>query len=485
MAKRSLIEQLDEAVSGILLHPDAALPADAPLTPLARIAAELRDLPRPKFKARLKFELERNKSMATAIEPVTKIRQTATVRLRVKNAAAAIEFYKKAFGARENMRFAREELGVIHAELQFGNAVIMVAEEALEYGLLSPQSLGGTTMGLELFVANSDAAVEQAVAAGASLVSPVTDEFYGYRVGKVADPFGYTWSITTVKEEMSVDEMHRRFNAMMKQGERKKPAVDPVPAGYRTVTPYLVAEDGEGLIDFAKQAFGADEVFRTIGGAGGIHCEVRVGDSMMMIGGGRPGHEFRSKPAPTALHVYVKDADATYQRALAAGATSISPPKDQEYGERGASVKDAFGNHWYIASAFGKNFIPESLHNINVYLLPLRAPAMIDFLKQAFGAREEARFQSPDGVVHHARVKIGDSVVEMGEPQGPYQPMASMFYLYVDDCDALYARAMRAGATSIAEPADQPYGDRSGGVRDPFGNQWFIATHIKDVSPGQ
>jgi PhnB protein len=260
-----------------------------------------------------------------------------------------------------------------------------------------------------------------------------------------------------------------------------QPAVDPVPKGYRTVTPYLVAQDGIGLIEFAKQVFGAEEIFRTVGGAGGVHCEVRIGDSMVMIGGGRPGHEFRSTPAPAALHVYVEDTNAAYQRALATGATSISPPADQEYGERGGGVKDPFGNYWYIATGFGDRYIPEGLHNLNPYLHPLRAPRMIEFLKQAFGAQQDAIYQSPDGVVHHARVKIGDSMIEMGEANGPYQPMPSMFYLYVKDCDALYASALRAGATSISEPADQPYGDRSAGVRDPFGTQWYIATHIKDV----
>ena len=84
--------------------------------------------------------------------------------------------------------------------------------------------------------------------------------------------------------------------------------------------------------------------------------------------------------------------------------------------------------------------------------------------------------------IMHAEVKIGDSMVEMGEAHGTYQPMASMFYLYVKDCDAMYARALRAGATSISEPQDHPYGDRSGGVRDPFGNLWFVATRIKDVT---
>jgi len=482
MAKRSRFEELDQAVSGILAYPDAPLPADARLAPLARIAAELTSLPRPSFRARLKSDLERRSVMATAIEPVTAIRQTAMPRLRIKDAAAAIEFYKKAFGAQEKMRFEDERFRIAHAEIEIGNAVIVLAEESLEYGFPGPQTLGGSPISLDIFVDDCDAGVERAVAAGAQIVRPVQDQFYGRRTGTLADPFGYHWTIIQVIEEMSVEEMHRRFEPI-RQKMTEKPAVDPVPKGYRTVTPYLVAEDGAGLIDFAKQAFGAEEIFRCIGGAGGIHCELRIGDSMVMMGGGRPGHEFRSKPSTAALHVYVEDTDATYQRALAAGATSVSAPVDQEYGERGAGVKDAFGNYWYIATGFGERYIPAGLHNVNPYLHPLRAPRMIDFLKQAFGAQPDAIYQSPDGVVHHARVKIGDAMIEMGEAQGPYQPMPSTFYVYVKDCDAMYLRAMNAGATSISAPVDHPYGDRSGGVRDPFGNQWFIATHIKDVTP--
>jgi PhnB protein len=85
-------------------------------------------------------------------------------------------------------------------------------------------------------------------------------------------------------------------------------------------------------------------------------------------------------------------------------------------------------------------------------------------------------------VVHHAQVRIGDSVIGMGEAHGPYQPAPATLHLYVPDADALYDRALRAGATSIQPVAEQPYGDRSGGVTDPFGNRWFIATHIRDVA---
>jgi len=83
--------------------------------------------------------------------------------------------------------------------------------------------------------------------------------------------------------------------------------------------------------------------------------------------------------------------------------------------------------------------------------------------------------------MHHATLQIGTSHLEMGEAQGPYQPMKSMFYLYVPDADAAYRRALVAGATSLHEPADQPYGDRSAAVKDVFGNIWYVATHVKDM----
>ncbi len=118
---------------------------------------------------------------------------------------------------------------------------------------------------------------------------------------------------------------------------------------------------------------------------------------------------------------------------------------------------------------------------MNVYLHPLRAEPVIGFLRRAFGAEEIAKHASPDGVVHHAEVRVGDSVVEMGEAHGPYQPMPSMFYVYVPDCDSVYRQAIAAGAKSLHELTDQPYGDRNGAVTDPFGNIWYIGTHVKDV----
>ncbi len=496
MPKRSLnppnsdakkIEQLNRAVDGMLARVDGRpVKVEASVEPLVRVATDLRDLPREEFKARLKSELlEGRRTMSTVAEPVVAVRTSASPRLTFKDAAKAIEFYKQAFGAKETMRF---EVGgsIAHADITIGDSSIKLSEEWPEGGRFSAETLGFSPVELGLQVADVDSFAARAVAAGLKTVRPIKDQFYGRREGSFVDPFGYTWNIGTVKEELSVEEMHRRMKGMTTgpeggQMSSKEKGVNPVPPGFRTVTPYVIAADGDAMLAFAKQAFGAEETFRAIGGAGGIHGETRIGDTMLMMGGGIPGKPFNAKPNTTALHVYVVDTDAAYEKALQAGATSVSEPQDHEYGERGAGVKDPFGNYWYIATHKGENYIPKGLHNVNVYMHPLRAEPVISFLKRAFGAQELGKYASPDGVVHHAEIRVGDAVVEMGEAHGPYQPMQSMFYMYVPDCDAVYQRALAAGAKSIQAPADQPYGDRSGGVTDPFGNTWYIATHIKDV----
>ncbi len=104
---------------------------------------------------------------------------------------------------------------------------------------------------------------------------------------------------------------------------------------------------------------------------------------------------------------------------------------------------------------------------------------MIGFLERAFGAKETERHTSPDGVILHMKLEVGDAVLEMGEAHGPYQPMPSTFLLYVADTDDAYRRTLHAGATTTLEPADQPYGHRLAEVKDPFGNVWYIATPIQ------
>lgn len=127
--------------------------------------------------------------------------------------------------------------------------------------------------------------------------------------------------------------------------------------------------------------------------------------------------------------------------------------------------------------------IPDGYHTVTPYLSILGAGTLIDFLLRAFDAREIHRHTLPDGSIGHAAVRIGDSIVMMADARNEWKPMPSAIYLYVNDTDAAYERALSAGATSLMEPADQFYGDRNAGVRDPVGNYWWIATHIEDVSP--
>ena len=129
--------------------------------------------------------------------------------------------------------------------------------------------------------------------------------------------------------------------------------------------------------------------------------------------------------------------------------------------------------------------IPDGFHSVTPYLLVSGVPKLMDFLKKAFDAEVAECMNAPDGTVMHAQVRIGDSMVMMGDPRGAGDPTAASLYLYVSDTDAVYQRALEAGATSVMEPADQFYGDRNAGVKDPVGNTWWIATHIEDVPPDE
>jgi len=485
MVKLSRLERLDQAIANLLSRRDA-LPdrADAEIAPLVRVAGHLRDMPRETFIERLRSDLERSTSMAARAESLPALRIQGAPRLRFKKAAKAIEFYKQAFGATETMRFENEG-GIGHAELMIGDTKIMLGDEWPQGGRFSAETLGYSPISMSIQVPNVDAFAEHAVAEGMSLVRAPKDQFYGHRDATLQDPFGYSWAVYTVKEEMSVEEMHRRMKGMTEGPEGGKSpeskGVDPVRRGFRMVTPYLVAEDGLALLEFAKNGLGAEELMRAVM-PNGVHGEVRIGDTTLMMGGGIAGKKLAGPLQRGALHIYVEDADAVTEKAVAAGASLIDELRDQEYGERSSTVKDPAGNYWYIATAKGESHVAKGLHSVNPYLHPRRAEPLISFLKRAFGAEEVAKYASPDGVVHHAMIRVGDSVLEMGEAHGKYETMPAMFYLYVPNVEDVYRQAVAAGATSSQEPTDQPYGDRTAAVKDAFGNTWYIATHIKDVS---
>jgi PhnB protein len=236
--------------------------------------------------------------------------------------------------------------------------------------------------------------------------------------------------------------------------------------GYTAVTPYIrVAEPG--LPEFLERTFGARETFSQPTGRGGIHREVRIGDSMVMIGEGNAGAGMPIRPA--AFHVFVDDADAAFARAIAAGATVLGEPADRPYGERSGYVADRFGNHWYIATPIAPHSVASALRTVTPFLHAPNPPEYIGFLERALGAVEETRHEE-GGQFRYGRVRIGDAAIELG----PADPMPAQFLLYVPDPDARYQRALDAGAVSVMAPTDQSYG-RIAGVSDPLGNQWFFS----------
>ena len=474
MAERSIIDQLDDAITALLAQSEPVVnESDLELTELVAVARELRSLPSEQFRAALREQLGGKENMSTAAKQVEQAPQPANPLipyLCYRDAAAAIDFYKAAFGATELMRLAEPSGKIGHAELMIGNALFMISDEYPDYDAISAETLGGSPIKLHLYVADVDGFAERALAAGANLTRPIEDHSYGDRAGQLKDPFGYTWVVATHKEDVAVAEMQKDFDDFVAARDDEAPAKKFKREGFHTITPYLIAKPAVELVDFVKQAFGAVESFRTTGSAGGLHCEVKIGDSMVMIGGGPTFAE-----RPVAIHLYVSDVDEVYARALEAGATSVAAPSDQEYGERIASVKDIGGNEWYIAKRFAAMPI-QDLHTVAVYFHPIGAPKFIDFLEQAFGAETVERHQSDQGFVYHAKLRLGDSIVEMGEAHGPWQPLPSAIYMYVADVDAMYRQALSAGATSALEPTDQPYGDRSAWVNDEFGNVWYLSS---------
>jgi uncharacterized glyoxalase superfamily protein PhnB len=129
--------------------------------------------------------------------------------------------------------------------------------------------------------------------------------------------------------------------------------------------------------------------------------------------------------------------------------------------------------------------IPKGYRTVTPYLLVKGASAFIEFAKKALAAEVVRRSDGPNGLVMNAELKIGDSMLMCADPRPDMASQPASFYLYVTDCDAWYARAIAAGAESQMKPADQFYGDRNAGVKDSFGNQWWFATHVEDVSDAE
>ena len=161
--------------------------------------------------------------MAKRTKAIPEGYHTITPHLSVRGAARAIEFYKKAFGAEEQMRMPGPDgKSVMHGELKIGDSIVFLNDEVPGMGCRSPQSLGGTSGALHLYVEDVDAAFNRAVAAGAQVRMPVSDMFWGDRYGKIIDPFGHEWGIGTHKEDLTPEEIRKRGEAFFKQLPKKK-----------------------------------------------------------------------------------------------------------------------------------------------------------------------------------------------------------------------------------------------------------------------
>src|SRR5215510_9075966 len=172
----------------------------------------------------------------------------------------------------------------------------------------------------------------------------------------------------------------------------------------QSLSVYLAVRPAVELIDFVKRAFGAQELLRTTGTGGGLHAEVRIGDTKVMIGG---GEDWGGTPTPTGLHLYVPDADQAYARALEAGADSLYAPVDQPYGDREAAITDLAGNHWYIGTHQSGGHVPAGLGSVTPFLHPRGADRLVDFLRQAFSAESMEVVRAPDETIKHAKMRVG------------------------------------------------------------------------------
>jgi PhnB protein len=253
-----------------------------------------------------------------------------------------------------------------------------------------------------------------------------------------------------------------------------------IPAGFRSLTQYLIVNNASAFLEFIQRAFGAIEKYVMRGDHGTIHhAAAQIGDSMIEFADAGQ----RWQPMPAGLHYYVKNSDEVYARAVQAGATSLRGPTDQPYGDREGDVQDAAGNFWFISThAAGNSFKPDILQDLNTYFSVKESARFLNFLRNAFGATVVQNEAGANGTVAHAKARIGDTVVELSEGRAPWGPRAVAHHYYVEDCDQVFARALASGCTQLQAMADQIYGDRSGSLLDSWGNHWYIASHREDLT---
>lgn len=270
----------------------------------------------------------------------------------------------------------------------------------------------------------------------------------------------------------------------------------PTRPGFHTVTPYLIVPELEPYLVFLHKAFGAGEHFRAKGGGGGTHVELRIGDSMLMVGG---GEQSPSKPLSTMLFLYLEDVDRVYHAALAAGGTSLLEP-GPNFGEpRGAGIKDPAGNDWYFATWEERTNAPPAYVEPETAEQQKVAPmltyedgiAAMDWLARAFGFQETTRMIGEDGGLAHGEMTTGSGRIMLASIPLYKSPRHHRLHceaarawsdvpwvingvlVYVDNVDEHFAHAQRNGATILSAPEDGGPG-RLYRAEDLEGQRWMF-----------
>ncbi|UVJ40595.1 VOC family protein [Arthrobacter sp. CJ23] len=289
--------------------------------------------------------------------------------LITRDTNALFEFLAAAFGAQEIDRVVGEDGTIGHAEARLGDSVVLAFDGRPHWP--------ATPSYLRVYVDDADAAFHAAVAAGATTVSVLDNSAWGDRGARIQDPLGNVWWIMSHMEDVSEDEAGRRWqapeyaagmeyaidslhrhmtgrpngpdNVPLAVGAmapiKRAAGVTAVPAGYRSVEPWIISRSTAGILEFITAAFGAQEAFRVPMENGSIgHAEARIGDSNVLAFDSRPDWP----PTPAFLRVYVDDGDATFAAALAAGATAVTTMTEMFWGEKVGRVRDPFGNLWWI-----------------------------------------------------------------------------------------------------------------------------------------
>jgi uncharacterized glyoxalase superfamily protein PhnB len=260
--------------------------------------------------------------------------------LRYRNAPEAIEWLCKAFGFQKNAVYPGGNGTIAHAQLTFGTGMIMLGSinpGAFGKVIKQPDEIGGAeTQSPCVIVADVDAHYARAKAAGAKMIVDIADMEYGGRAYTCADLEGHLWYFGS-------------YNPWGENAGETSSAAHAKPRhvrnGFAAVRPYVYGYPD--LFDFVKKVFGAEELERTNFSHGGSHIELKVGDGVIVL---ELGDKLPPSAKPSSIYVYVEDVDAAYQRALQAGATSLSEPSDKPYDERSAGLKDRSGNTWWIST---------------------------------------------------------------------------------------------------------------------------------------